>query len=43
MLGSQIIPKNNFYIWEYFFEHISLITLKKSELLYIWVTDYSQE
>ena len=34
----QIIPKKKIYFWEYFFEYISLIPLKKSELLYVWVT-----
>jgi hypothetical protein len=34
----QIIPKKKFYFNEYFYEFISLIILKKSELLYAWIT-----
>ena len=32
-----------FFISGFFFEHISLITLKKSELLYAWVTNKSKK
>ena len=39
-LGHGLFPRIIFYFWEYFFEYISLITLKKSELLYVWVTRF---
>jgi hypothetical protein len=41
-LGHRLFPRIIFY-FRVFFEHISLITLKKSELLYVWVTDKSKK
>ena len=40
-LGHGLFPKIKNYYWDYFFEFISLIPLKKSELLYVWVTNKS--
>ena len=40
-LGHGLFPKKKFISGNIFF-YISLITLKKSELLYVWVTNKSK-